>query len=380
MLRSHRAQLAAAALLALSTGAASAQNVQYFAQPPLAQTGAQAAQPYAYSAQGAVQTAAPDLASVYAAYAQPVAAQNAAVQQIAQNYAQPAASAYPQPVAAQYFAAPPQQQTQQTSPLASVNYAPQASSTGVAQNYVAQNYAPQTAYAAPATYAAPAAPAPIYNPAPAPQQAYAAPYAPPAAPYAPSVQATWPAPSPVPPPAPIGGAQPAYPGYGYAPQQTAYAPPPAPGQPSLAGWERSFAGNIEAVNACLKATALTDVSVNGVITESISRETHVILNGRFSASTPPRREFCAWSPTRRDARMLDATGRPQFEGEGSPSYAPVGARFSFANLAALQPVVDTDYRLLGWMRWEKTGVQAASNAAPKPEVLQTLRVQGYRWK
>ncbi len=74
------------------------------------------------------------------------------------------------------------------------------------------------------------------------------------------------------------------------------------------------------------------------------------------------------------------TGRPQFEGEGSPSYAPVGARFSFANLAALQPVVDTDYRLLGWMRWEKTGVQAASNAAPKPEVLQTLRVQGYRWK
>ncbi len=371
MLRSHRAQLAAAALLALSTGAASAQNVQYFAQPPVAQIGAQAAQPYAYSAQGAVQTAAPDLASVYAAYAQPVAAQNAAVQQIAQSYAQPAASAYVQPVAAQYFAAPPQQQT---SPLASVNYAPQTSSTGVAQNYVAQNYAPQTAYATPA------APAPIYNPAPAPQQTYAAaPYAPPAAPYAPSVQATWPAPSPVPPPAPIGGAQPAYPGYGYAPQQTAYAPPPAPGQPSLAGWERSFAGNIEAVNACLKATALTDVSVNGVITESISRETHVILNGRFSASTPPRREFCAWSPTRRDARMLDATGRPQFEGEGSPSYAPVGARFSFANLAALQPVVDTDYRLLGWMRWEKTGVQPASSSVPAVDIHQPLRLDGFRW-
>lgn len=353
--RFRRGACAAVALAALTASAASAQ--QYYATAP-----------QQAPVQQALQSAAPDLASVYAAYGQQPAQPQAYVQQ-----AQTQALAYAQPV-------------QQAAQQASAAYG---------------------AYVQPAQQAA----APIYNPAPAPQQtpyaqpqAYAQTYAP--APQqqtyapAPTTVQGWPATATaVPAPTSIGGgyvqpaqpqaqtqAQAAWPGYSYAPQ-TAYAqppayappPPPQPAGPSLAGWERTFTANIEAVNACLKATALTDVSVNGVIAESISRETHVILSGRFSANTPPRREFCAWSPARREARMLDATGRPQFDSEGAPSYAPVGARFSFANLAALQPVVDTDYRLLGWMRWEKTGVQPASSAPPAVDIHQPMRIAGFRW-
>ncbi len=364
--RLRRGASAAVALAALTASAASAQ--QYYAAPPAQQSFVQQAPVQQAPVQQALQSAAPDLASVYAAYGQPQAqtAANSALayaQSAQQAYVQPAQQAYVQ--AQQTYVQPVQQAVQQ------------------------QATAAYGAYVQPVQQAA----APIYNPAPAPQQTYVQPQA--QSYVQPAPAQAWPSTATaVPAPTSIGGgyvqpAQPAaqaqtpWPGYGYAPQQTAYAPPPPPAGPSLAGWERGFASNIEAVNACLKATALTDVSVTGVLTENVSRETHVILNGRFSNNTQPRREFCAWSPTRREARMLDATGRPQFESEGAPSYAPVGARFSFANLAALPPVVDTDSRLLGWMRWEKTGVQPASSrdlgAPPAVDVHQPMRLEGFRW-
>ncbi|WP_026310343.1 hypothetical protein [Neomegalonema perideroedes] len=362
-IRLRRGACAAVALAALTASAASAQ--QYYAAPN-----------YAAPTQQAAQSAAQDLASVYAAYGQ--------------QPAQPAPQTYLQQQGAQLQGYVQQTQTQAQAQV-------QTQAAAYAQPVQQAASAAYGAYVQPVQQAA----APIYNPAPSP---YVQPAQPQATTYAQPVQ-SWPSSATaVPAPTAIGGgyvqpapaqpqaqAQAVWPGYGYAPQttypqppqpqQTAYAPPPPaqPAAPSLAGWERGFAANIEAVNACLKATALTDVSVNGVIAETISRETHVILSGRFSANTPPRREFCAWSPTRREARMLDATGRPQFDSEGAPSYAPVGARFSFANLAALQPVVDTDYRLLGWMRWEKTGVQPASSSVPAVDIHQPLRLDGFRW-